>query len=54
VLLWHILSGALEVIFYYRNFNCLIAAVMACCVHSVTSLALVKDLPNGYPPHIYM
>ncbi|KAL5042410.1 hypothetical protein BDW71DRAFT_200620 [Aspergillus fruticulosus] len=50
-LFWHILSGALEVILFYGKSRCSIAAVTACCVHSVTSLALVKYLPNGYPPH---
>ncbi|KAE8372670.1 hypothetical protein BDV26DRAFT_285760 [Aspergillus bertholletiae] len=50
-LIWHILSGTLEVILYYGDFNCSIAAVVACWVHSYTSLTLVKGLPNGYPPH---
>ncbi|KAL2783980.1 hypothetical protein BJX66DRAFT_330280 [Aspergillus keveii] len=50
-LFWHILSGALEVVLFYGNSKCSIVAVTACCVHSVTSLALVKYLPNGYPPH---
>ncbi|KAL2824968.1 hypothetical protein BJY01DRAFT_241630 [Aspergillus pseudoustus] len=50
-LFWHIISGALELILFYGNSRCSLVAVTACCVHSVTSLALVKNLPNGYPPH---
>ncbi|KAE8410320.1 hypothetical protein BDV36DRAFT_289689 [Aspergillus pseudocaelatus] len=51
VLIWHILSGALEVILYYGNFQCSIVTVVSCWIHSYTSLVLVRDLPNGYPPH---
>ncbi|PYI36399.1 hypothetical protein BP00DRAFT_483569 [Aspergillus indologenus CBS 114.80] len=50
-LFWHILAGLIELVLYYRTPRCGRGAVIACWVHSFTSLALVKGLPNGYPPH---
>ncbi|QMW27828.1 hypothetical protein G4B84_003117 [Aspergillus flavus NRRL3357] len=48
---WHVLAGITELTLYYCNFNCTLLAVLACYVQSLTSLSLVKRLPNGYPPH---
>lgn len=50
-LAWHVLAGITELALYYGNFNCTILAVIACYIQSLTSLSLVKRLPNGYPPH---
>lgn len=48
---WHVLAGITELTLYYCNFNCTLLAVLACYAQSLTSLSLVKRLPNGYPPH---
>ncbi|KAE8373802.1 hypothetical protein BDV26DRAFT_284819 [Aspergillus bertholletiae] len=48
---WHVLAGTTELTLYFCNFNCTILAVITCYIHSLTSLSLVKRLPNGYPPH---
>ncbi|KAJ5335643.1 uncharacterized protein N7506_005703 [Penicillium brevicompactum] len=47
----HIVSGFLELVLYYSDLECSALAVVACFVHSLTSLVLVHRLPNGYPPH---
>ncbi|KAE8335186.1 hypothetical protein BDV24DRAFT_156234 [Aspergillus arachidicola] len=51
VLPWHIISGSVELLLFYGGFKCSPAAVISCLIHSYTSLVLVKDLHNGYPPH---
>ncbi|KAB8260431.1 hypothetical protein BDV32DRAFT_47149 [Aspergillus pseudonomiae] len=48
---WHVLAGITELALYFSNLNCTLLAVVACYVHSITSLSLAKRLPNGYPPH---
>ncbi|KAE8150416.1 hypothetical protein BDV25DRAFT_139820 [Aspergillus avenaceus] len=48
---WHILAGITELSLYYGNFPCSMLSVVACYMHSITSLILVARLPNGYPPH---
>ncbi|PTU16983.1 hypothetical protein P175DRAFT_0447294 [Aspergillus ochraceoroseus IBT 24754] len=48
---WHILGGSMEIILYYGGFNCSLLSIAGTLMHSVTSLILVKNLPNGYPPH---
>lgn len=45
------MSGILELALYYSDLECSSLAVVACFVHSLTSLILVHRLPNGYPPH---
>lgn len=47
---WHIAAASLELILYYYWGQCSLLAVLACLIHSWTSLMLVKRLQKGYPP----
>jgi hypothetical protein len=50
VLLPHAVVGCIELILFYGGFGCSLLALIACLIHSATSLALAKHLHRGYEP----